>query len=350
MADLPVPGASADVWADLLNTWLLVAHNADGSLKASDTPGYRQLNLHYNGVGPMPVDCMVGEGYDPASGGLIWAMLPSALVFGSSGPNFPASCAVDASGVIQGFATLCIGEGPFFGGFDQAGNPLSIYLPSVYLGGQSGSGGYVATVQPGSSIQVDSTDPLNPVVSASRAIGVNAVASGADSVSLGDSGVAYSSDQTVIAATNAAGLGLGSSQHSVVVAQAQTVNTGPAYLATCLGPTILELCDLNGAAVFNRTMRVRLTVVARRTDVPGTDSVWECDAVLRGDGTSAYSWIGGDPPIFTVVAQDTGASAWLEPVLSIANLSPAWLQCLVTGADGHTVNWEATLTLDEVAG
>lgn len=37
MARLPLPGNDDGVWGDILNEFLLVAHNEDGSLKAADT-------------------------------------------------------------------------------------------------------------------------------------------------------------------------------------------------------------------------------------------------------------------------------------------------------------------------
>jgi hypothetical protein len=180
-------------------------------------------------------------------------------------------------------------------------------------------------------------------------MGENGVASGADSVALGDSGLAYSSDQTVVASTNATSLGVGAAQYSVIVAECQTEPSGESGFNTCLGPVILSLVDGDNAAVYNRTIHVHANVVARRIDTPGTDSAWEADGVLRGDGSSSYSWVGGTNPIFTVIAQDAAASSW-TPSFGIANGTPCYLQASAAGDDISTINWEMTLTLDEVAG
>lgn len=38
MARLPTPGSDAGTWGDILNEYLLVSHNSDGSLKPSAAP------------------------------------------------------------------------------------------------------------------------------------------------------------------------------------------------------------------------------------------------------------------------------------------------------------------------
>ena len=204
-----------------------------------------------------------------------------------------------------------------------------------------------ATDTGGITIEDTSSVGLN-IFGTKVAIGNHGTASGNDSVAIGDSGIAYSADQTVVASTNADALGLGHAQYSVVVGEAQTVDSGEAYLNTCIGPVLLTLVDEHNAAVFNRTIRVHAAVVARRIDTPGTDSAWQADGVLRGDGSSSYTWIGGDPT-FTVIAQDGGASSWTVN-FAVAGGSPTYLQVSVSGDDVSTINWECTLTLDEVAG
>ena len=181
------------------------------------------------------------------------------------------------------------------------------------------------------------------------ATGPGSLVSGSDAQALGDSGLAYSSDQTVVASTNATGLGIGYAQYSVIVAEGQTGPGGSAYLNTCLGPWILGLLDQTGAPTWNRTIRVHITLMARRIDTPGTDSAWQGDGVLRGNGTNGYTWLGGSPPTMTVIAQDSAAAPW-SIVFYLVDAGATYLQAEVTGDSESTINWECTLTLDEVAG
>lgn len=178
------------------------------------------------------------------------------------------------------------------------------------------------------------------------AIGNHGTASGNDSVAIGDSALAYSADQTVVASTNAQTLGLGSSQHSVIVGQIQSTGSGTFFLNTCVGANILQLLDAEDNPIWDRTIAIHAVVVARRVDTPGTDSAWQADCVLRGDGTGTYAWLGGSDPVFTVIAQDAAAADWQVGL----QIDGPFLEAPVEADDGTTVNWEITLTLDEVAG
>lgn len=198
------------------------------------------------------------------------------------------------------------------------------------------TGGIVVTDQSGVGIDLFSTRVV---------IGNHGTASGNDSVAIGDSGIAYSADQTVVAATNAQGMGLGVAQHSVVVAEVQSSTDGTNFLNTCIGATVLQLVDASNEAVWNRTIHIHAVCVARRIDAPGTDSAWQTDVVLRGDGSGSYSFIGGDP-VFTVIAQDSAAADWSVGMQT----DGSFVEAFVNGDNGMTINWEMTLTLNEVAG
>ena len=95
---------------------------------------------------------------------------------------------------------------------------------------------------------------------------------------------------------------------------------------------------------FLHTCVVRGRIVARRTDTPGTDSAWDFAGVIRGDGVSAYSWVGGFDPVPTVIAQDAAASTWAVAV----TISGASIVVTVTGEVGKTIDWMTTIELDEV--
>ena len=98
---------------------------------------------------------------------------------------------------------------------------------------------------------------------------------------------------------------------------------------------------------FTRTSSVRGRIVGRRTDTPGTDSAWDFSGVIRGDGASAYSWVGGADPVPAVIAQDTDASTWAVAV-TIGGVEGRSIVVTVTGEVGKTIAWMTTIELDEV--
>lgn len=75
--------------------------------------------------------------------------------------------------------------------------------------------------------------------------------------------------------------------------------------------------------------------------------MWTAQGVLRGDGESAYTWIGGTPPAFTVVAQDAAAAAWAVAI--VISDSPG-ITVTVTGTAGQTIDWCCEVTTVEVSG
>jgi hypothetical protein len=141
---------------------------------------------------------------------------------------------------------------------------------------------------------------------------------------------------------------IGDAQFSRTMPAIQTTDATPTVLMAAGSPGIL-FQDSTGAPVWDRTMIVRVRVVARRTDVAGTDSAWSFTGVLRGDGTSAYTWVGGSAPAKVLIAQDAGAALW-NVAVAMDGTTHNQLDVTVTGAAATTINWEATVELDEVAG
>jgi hypothetical protein len=159
--------------------------------------------------------------------------------------------------------------------------------------------------------------------------GIGAHANGCDSNAYGPGMIAEASGRN-----NVHGDGQGTTQYLVNT----TSDATPTALLGVLGKS-LKYLDYQGNADFSKTMLVNITVVARRTDTPGTDSVWTAQGVLRGNGSSAYTWIGGSPPTFSVVAQDAGASTWALAV----SVSSNTLTLNATGQVGKTIDWTAKI-------
>jgi hypothetical protein len=165
-------------------------------------------------------------------------------------------------------------------------------------------------------------------------------------VALGPDSLAYAPDQVTLSGGLVSGgtHGQGTAQSSRVQFAGQTTSATPAAITPEDGA--FAITGFTGSAYWSRTMVVRGRVVARRTDTPGTDSAWSFQGVLRGNGTSAYTWVGGSAPSMTLIAQDAGASAWA----AAWTISGNGLVLTVTGATGETIAWTSTLELDEVAG
>ena len=94
---------------------------------------------------------------------------------------------------------------------------------------------------------------------------------------------------------------------------------------------------------FRRAACVRVRVVARRIDVIGIVSVWTAQCAVDGDESSSYRFIGS--PAFSVLAQDSAASIWQVHDLTF---SGSTLDIKVSGEAGKTIDWMATIELDEV--
>lgn len=63
MSRLPIPGADANTWGDILNDFLMKAHNTDGSIKASAVNGTTVVILYdttKNAYPPRPAGLPAG--------------------------------------------------------------------------------------------------------------------------------------------------------------------------------------------------------------------------------------------------------------------------------------------------
>jgi hypothetical protein len=149
---------------------------------------------------------------------------------------------------------------------------------------------------------------------------------------------AYAAGQVVDAASHFG-------QHSIVCLAYFTTDATPTPVEDMSGQFGLVFLDGSSALDYSKTCVVKGRIVGRRTDVPGTDSVWDFAGVVRGNGVDAYSWVGGTDPIPALIAQDAAAVSW-DVALS---LGTANVLITVTGEAGKTIHWLATVELDEVA-
>lgn len=185
----------------------------------------------------------------------------------------------------------------------------------------------------------------------SQSFGANSAALGSQvktgtgassALALGRNALAYTPDQIAMASGQIATQG--DAQFSRVTAAGQTTNNTQTTIAPLDGTITFQ--DSAGNPYWKRTIGCRFYAAARRADTPGTDSFWSAQGVLRGDGSAAYSWVGGSPPAFTVIAQDAAAAAW-APAVSITSNT---LVVKVTGALAATINWVIVCEFYEVAG
>lgn len=134
----------------------------------------QELELSYNGVGPVPCQVLDGLAYDPTAGGFIFIVIPAALpVFGQ---DVPAVVFVDNTATIQ--AVLALVTTPGHGNIialDGSGNasPITISSSTLIDGNLSTnldveSGPY--SVQPNDSILITGGDITLPVPGTSTGI------------------------------------------------------------------------------------------------------------------------------------------------------------------------------------
>ncbi|MGZ6004975.1 MAG: hypothetical protein ACXWLH_02385 [Candidatus Saccharimonadales bacterium] len=93
------------------------------------------------------------------------------------------------------------------------------------------------------------------------------------------------------------------------------------------------------------TALVTVRVIARRLDVNNLASAWQAQCIASGNGSPGFRIVGD--PSFAVLAQDAGASSWsLSDIeLDTDGLS---LNVSVNGVAGRNIGWEATVEVDEV--
>ena len=171
------------------------------------------------------------------------------------------------------------------------------------------------------------------------ASGNNSTASAPYSTASGNYSTAYADCQVADSGEDALG-----GQGSQMPLGATTSDATPKQLVNRnVGTHIFQ--DTSQAAVWNKTAQFQAFVTARRTDTPGTDSAWTITGVVRGDGTSTYTFIGGAPaPV--LVAQDAGASTWAVAV----SMSGNDFVITVTGEVANSITWGCVLKWQEVQG
>jgi hypothetical protein len=175
----------------------------------------------------------------------------------------------------------------------------------------------------------------------STASGTYSNASGTGSTASGTGSTAHSPGQSTDAAVQAGSMQrLG--QHSRVELGQQTADDTPTPLYN-FGNGAFSFVDAAGEPDWNKTARIKGTVVAR--DDSANDSAWTFEGVIRGDGTSAYSWVGGTDPVPSVIAQDGGASAWAVAVTILNSM----ILVTVTGAVATNISWVCDLEVVEIA-
>jgi len=195
----------------------------------------------------------------------------------------------------------------------------------------------------------------------SVAVGPYATSSGYQCIAVGNYCATTISNATGIvglfagyATTNGAG-GLagyaGRFQKTEVLMAGSTANATPTLIGTdYINYLPLRYVNPNTLAVINdftKTIIVKGSVVARRVDTPGTDSAWSLQGVLRGNGSTTYTWVGGSAPSPTLIAQDAVASGWTFALSYDA--TDVGIQITVTGEAANTIDWCAFVELDEIS-
>jgi hypothetical protein len=239
--------------------------------------------------------------------------------------------------------------GPF-GGFDPGGVGVAGIRLDIAAPASTSSGGTIALGQGSSVAGFGTTTPSSFAAFAAGGGNWFSVAGAGSAIALGDGALAYNNGQLAHAcnAINDGSFGgrPGISQHSWKTACARTVDTTEGQLDDGNGGMWVAL-DENSTTVWDKTILVRGTIVARRIDTPGTDSAWSFEGVFRGDGTGHYTWVGGSAPTATLIAQDAAAASWTVSFTNGGAVSA--FSCLVTGSAGATIDWNAAFEINEVA-
>jgi hypothetical protein len=110
-----------------------------------------------------------------------------------------------------------------------------------------------------------------------------------------------------------------------IAGQTSEVSAAVALAAAGTGPLVqfdnaawlLAMLNANGGEVWNKTLAVHIDIVVRVEST--NDSGWfTVDGLIKGDGVSGYSWVGGTAPTPTLKIGDASMSAWAFTVSIIA--------------------------------
>lgn len=224
----------------------------------------------------------------------------------------------------------------------------AIGTSAVAIGGQASADGNNATAVGNTATATGQTSTALGSYSLasgqeSTTVGHQSFATGLDSVALGSFSAAYANGQ-ISKASNFNSL-QGDAQACEFYPCQQTANATPVNLVGAFNGQ-LKFRDKSNNDAYNKTMKVIMTVVARRTDSIGNDSVWTATGYLFGNGSNAYAWNGGTPPTFTQDVTHGSVTGWAVAASVATNI----LTVQVTGAAAQAINWMAKIETIEVAG
>lgn len=272
-----------------------------------------------------------------ADGGFVFPILSAsgsvALGFGSIAnggiafDGFTNAGLIAIGGTASGVNAVAIGEGAVASGPTSAAfgtNATASGISAICFGEDSTAGGDYST-----------------------ALGIGSSAPAAGGIASGVQALAWA--PWLWALSDGAYSVQGGSQYDFWLPYNQTTDATPTLLGVAtssitLGPP--EQTELVPPD-FIRSMLLEFRVVARRTDVPGTVKVMECNnLVIDGDGSSSYRIVG--TPTWTTVQEDAAASGW--SAVAQLNGGSTGIEVQVTGEAGNTIQWTCTIKLYEVAG
>jgi hypothetical protein len=256
------------------------------------------------GVGEATAIFITGDPSSPTSGG--WAAGDTFWFIGNSYPPVLAVGVVDT--------------------VDGDGIPLTYHLTS------------------GSSALFPDPTVLWPISPVIDAIATSAVDVGGSGYAPGDTFVVNSANYAAGVVDTVDGGGAVLTYHLISDGVAATVGIASTAAVTGSGDGAFTI-DILTLFTSSGTAGVGCVAIVTGIDRPDIeDSAWDCEGVLRGNGDTAYSWVGGSAPVFTVIAQDTAAAAWAVTI-AVTDLN---LEVAVTGEVGKTIDWNGTIELDEV--
>jgi len=234
------------------------------------------------------------------------------------------------------------------GGLAWGAGSTAMNGSAAALGGQSTASGTNSVASGNTAVASGVTaHALGPYSTASGqqsvALGFDSIAAALNTTSIGAAAGPFVNGSTAFASGSISAAG--DAQHEISCLYGQTTTATPLSLLSNLSQG-LKFYNSSLSPSYTRTMLVTITIVGRRTDTPGTDSAWTVQGVLRGNGSNAYTWVGGTTPTPTLVAQDAGASAWAVAL----SLSTNQLLVTVTGAASETIKWNAVVQIDQVTG
>ncbi len=406
MARLPTPGSDKGSWGDVLNTFLQVSHNSDGTLKSaqvksagginkgvsiktatvyadcdllahtSDLVDSALYNLTEQEISAAENGTLVIDGVTATAGMRIalaaygsYGYTPESGIYevtnaGSSTSKYKLTRASDAN--------TDDALGRIFCTRITRGNShtLSVvyYFPdniefsvghtSLYYAIEA----FAASVE---SLDSEATGTYAHAEGSSTASGdyshaeSSATASGNGSHAEGDSRATgiYSHAETQSTASGdfshaeGASTAYEANMHAEGLHDAQFTRTIMQNY-TADGVNKIQLSNVGTRAItlpgYFITALVNVKVVARRIDTLGTASAWTAQCVVDGDGDSSYRIVGD--PSFHVVAQDAGASSWQVYDLTFNSSNHNQLEVAVKGGDGQNIFWYASIELDEIHG